>query len=153
MWINAGWFVLYLNPSKATSQLNIFTHRSSPWALQASQSQRSEEVCCSSLQLHIDLSETSLVQLITLFLEREREWGGVGGGGNNNKPEGRKGPVFVWVIHFNCWVTVLEEKLMADICRNWVYCFCFVALIDVAMRKNDWEASEGGREDGGEGGG
>lgn len=48
---------------------------------------------------------------------------------------------------------MLEEKLMADICRNWVYCFCFVALIDVAMRKNDWEASEGGREDGGEGGG
>lgn len=70
VWINAGWFVLYLNPSKATSQLNIFTHRSSPWALQASQSQRSEEVCCSSLQLCIDLSETSLVQLITLFLER-----------------------------------------------------------------------------------
>ena len=73
VWINTGWIVLYLNPSKATSQLNIFTHRSSPWALQVSQSQRSEEVCCCSLQLHIDPSETSLVQLITLFLERDRE--------------------------------------------------------------------------------
>jgi len=135
VWINAVWVALYLNPSKATGWLNIFTHRSSLWALQVSKSQRSEEVCCSSLQLCIDLSETSLAQLITLFLQR----------GRNNKPGKRNRPAVVWVIHFNCRVTALGEKLQADICRNWVCYFCFAFVIDVAMCKIDWEVTVGGK--------
>ena len=42
---------------------------------------------------------------------------------------------------------MLEDELMADICRNGVYCFCFVIVIDVVMYKIDSELTEGGKED------
>lgn len=43
---------------------------------------------------------------------------------------------------------MLEDELTADILRNWVYCFCFVLIIDVVMYKIDSGLTEGGEEDG-----
>lgn len=67
VWINSSWDDLYSNLSKTSSKINIFTVKSPLWDLQVSRSQRSEEVCCSRLQVWIDPSGTSPAQLITFL--------------------------------------------------------------------------------------